>query len=266
MLNRLLMTGAAGGVGRALRTKLSELARTVRLSDINIAPLGAPAANEEFAVCDLADAAAVMDLVADCDGIVHLGGMSVESPWADILRANIIGTYNVFEAARKRGKPRVVYASSNHAIGLYPRTQRIDTDAPHRPDALYGLSKCFGEDLSRLYFYKFGVESLSVRIGSCFPSPKDARMLATWLSLDDLLRLLERAFTVQKLGQALVYGASNNPESWWNNDKVRYLGWVPQDSSEQWRTELGQPSSDTANPAVMYQGGGFAAAGHPDDA
>ena len=266
MLNRLLVTGAAGGVGSAIRPHLGTLAHKVRLSDI--ADLGAAEAHEEIVACDLADAQAVHELVKDCDGIIHLGGVSVERPWNDILQANIIGAYNLYEAARNLGKPRIVFASSNHTIGYYPRTTRIDTEVPRRPDSLYGLSKCFGEDLASLYYHKFDIETLNVRIGSCFPKPKDARMMATWLSVDDFMRLMKRAFVAPKLGCTVVYGASANTESWWDNDKSAFLGWVPQDSSEIWREEIEQQAGeiDPDDPAVVYQGGKFVTAGHPDDA
>nr|WP_297458210.1 NAD(P)-dependent oxidoreductase [uncultured Halomonas sp.] len=265
MLNRLLVTGAAGIVGQAIRPHLSRLAREVRLSDI--IELDSAAAHEEFVMCDLADPRAVNDLVAGCDGILHLGGVSVEKPWNSILQANIIGAYNIYEAARKLDKPRIVFASSNHTIGYYERTTRIDTNVPHRPDSLYGVSKCFGEDLASLYFNKFGIETLSVRIGSCFPKPADTRMMATWLSVGDFMNLVQRAFSAPKLAYTVVYGVSNNAEKWWDNSRSGFLGWVPEDSSEAWRIEVEaqMPSIDSDDPAVVYQGGKFAASGHPDD-
>lgn len=264
MLNRVLVTGAAGGLGQALRPFLPGLARQARLTDVN--DLGEAAAHEELIRCDLTDAAAVNDLVAGCDGVIHFGGMSVENRWEVILNANIIGTYNLYEAVRRQGKPRVAYASSNHAIGFYPRTRRIDTEVPHRPDSLYGVSKCFGEDLASMYFDKFGIESLSVRIGSCFPEPADARMMVTWMSIDDFAALLERAFVAPKLGYTVIYGASDNQESWWDNSKVAFLGWKPRDSSEHWREKINrQAKEDPNDPAVLYHGGKFAALGHPDD-
>ncbi|HET8790206.1 MAG TPA: NAD(P)-dependent oxidoreductase [Modicisalibacter sp.] len=265
MLNRLLVTGAAGGVGKAIRPHLSRLAHEVRLSDV--ADLGDAGEHEEIVSCDLADAQAVNDLVTGCDGIVHLGGVSVERPWNSILQSNIVGAYNLYEAARNHGKPRIVFASSNHTIGFYPRTTRIDTEVPRRPDSLYGVSKCFGEDLASLYYDKFAIETLSVRIGSCFPKPKDTRMMATWLSVDDFINLLERAFTAPKLAYTVVYGASDNTEKWWNNDKSSFLGWKPKDSSETWRAEVEAQAGDIDpnDPAVIYQGGKFVALGHPDD-
>lgn len=265
MLNRILVTGAAGELGKKIRPYLYRLAHQVRLSDV--ADLGEAADHEELIQCDLASAESVHDLVADCDGIVHLGGMSVEKPWENLLNANIIGTYNLYEAARHHSQPRVVFASTNHTIGFYPRSTRIDTEVPHRPDSLYGVSKCFGEDLACLYFYKFGIETLSVRIGSCFPKPVDARMMVTWMSIEDLVHLLERAFVAPKIGYTVIYGASANQESWWDNSKVAFLGWVPEDNSERWRKEISLQSPQRPDdPSVIYQGGKFVTFGHPDDA
>lgn len=267
MLNRLLVTGAAGGVGQAIRPHLSRLARQVRLSDI--ADLGDAADHEELVSCELSDAQAVARLVDGCDGVVHLGGISVEKPWDGILQANIIGVYNLYEAARRQGRPRIVFASSNHTIGYYERATHIDTRVPHRPDSLYGVSKCFGEDLASLYFDKFAIETLSVRIGSCFPRPKDTRMLATWLGTEDFVALLERAFQAPRLGHTVIYGVSDNDERWWDNRHAQFLGWVPQESSSPWRDEVEaqarQAPQDPQDPAVVRQGGKFVTLGHPDD-
>ncbi|WP_191236840.1 NAD-dependent epimerase/dehydratase family protein [Cobetia marina] len=265
MLNRLLVTGAAGGLGQALRPHLFRLAHCVRLSDIS--DLGEADDHEELVVCDLSDAKAVMSLVEGCDGIIHLGGISVERPWDDILQSNIIGVYNLYEAVRHFRQARVVFASSNHVIGFHPRTTRIDTQCVHRPDSLYGVSKCFGEDLASLYHDKFGIETLSVRIGSCFPEPADTRMMATWMSVDDFVALLERAFVAPKLAYTVIYGVSNNHESWWDNSKSSFLGWVPKDNSEPWRAkvEAAERDIDPNDSAVIYQGGKFTSLGHPDD-
>lgn len=265
MLDRLLITGAAGGLGRLARARLGPLARIRRLSDI--AAMGPAGAGEEVVPCDLRDAAAVRALVAGCDGVLHLGGQSVEGPWATILGANIEGMYNVWEAARQTGCRRMLFASSNHAIGFHTRETRLDADAPWRPDSLYGVSKCFGEALARYYHDKFGIETAIVRIGSCFPEPADHRMLATWLSPDDFVRLVERVFRAPRLGCPVIYGASANAEQWWDNRAVAYLGWQPQDSAEPFRAGLDArmappPAGDAA---VMFQGGGFAKAGHFED-
>lgn len=265
MLKTLLMTGAAGGVGTALRPLLSELAETVILSDIvGIDDLGP---NERFVRCDVTDRDGLDALVKGVDGIIHLGGVSTEKPFDMILQGNILGLYNLYEAARHNGKPRIVFASSNHAIGYYRRDERLDNKVPPRPDSLYGVSKVFGEGLASMYFDKFGQETLSVRIGSCFPKPRNRRMLATWLSARDLMTLCGRAFDAQWLGHTIVYGASANDEQWWDNGNAGFLGWRPQDSSSQWRAEiLANAEPETiSDPAVLYHGGGFAAAGHPED-
>lgn len=259
-MKRLLITGAAGGLGSLARRRLTGLAEILRLSDI--ADLGSTAAHEELVPCELGDFVQVKALVEGCDGIVHFGGISVENTWEKILPANIEGTYNIYEAARQCGVKRVLFASSNHAIGFYKRETRIDATDPVRPDSLYGVSKCFGEALARYYYDKYRVETAVVRIGSCFPEPKDHRMMATWLSENDLVALIERVFTAPKLGYVTVFGASDNEEQWWDNRCAGFLGWRPKDSSEQFRAKIDatceKPESDA--PVNRYHGGAFAIA------
>ena len=265
MLNRLLVTGAAGGIGRLLSGRLKGVAEFLRLSDIQ--PLDAVGDGEEFRICDLAEFDAVRELVRDCDGILHLGGKSVEGTFDEILQSNLIGLYNVYEAARQEGVSRILFPSSNHAIGFHTRETRLDANAPLRPDSLYGASKCFGEAIARLYYDKFGIESAVVRIGSCFAEPRDHRMLATWLSPDDFIRLIERVFLAPRLGCPVIYGVSANDECWWDNSGTEYLGWRPRDNAEPFRAQLdarmSQPSAD--DPAIRFQGGIFAAMGHLED-
>ncbi len=264
-MKRLLITGAAGGLGRILRAGLAGYADGLRLSDIaEMAPAGS---GEETIVCDLADREAVLALAEGCDGIVHLGGISVEAAFDDLLRSNLLGTYNLYEAARRAGGPRVLFASSNHAIGFHPRTARLDETAPLRPDSLYGVAKCYGEALSRYYFDKFGVESVCVRIGSCFPEPGDRRQLSTWLSPKDFVSLVKTVFDAPVTGHLIVYGVSNNRQTWWSNDHASFLGWAPQDSSEAFRAkvEAANPPGNREDPAAIFQGGSFAAAGHFED-
>ncbi len=264
-MHRILMTGAAGGLGKLMRAPLREMAPVLRLADL--ADAGPAQEGEEVVTCDLADAAAVDAMVEGVDFIVHFGGMSVENTFEVILQSNIRGTYNLFEAARRQGKPRILFASSNHAIGFYEREARLDANAPLRPDSLYGVSKCFGEALASYYWDKFGVESVCVRIGSCFPEPRDRRMLATWLSPADLARMIRCIATAERVGHTVLFGASANREQWWDNSHAAYLGWTPQDSSEPYRAaiEAAHPPKPCDDPAVRYQGGGFAAAGHFED-
>lgn len=258
-MERLLITGAAGGLGQMLRGRLTHLAPMLRLADI--APIDNPAAHEEIFQCDLADEAAVFDMVAGCDGILHLGGISVERSFDLIEAANLRGVYNLYEAARANGLPRIIFASSNHTIGFYPQDQRLGVQDPVRPDGLYGVSKVYGEAMARLYYEKFGQETAIVRIGSCTPAPRDWRMLSTWFSHDDFVSLIETVFRVPRLGCPIVWGASANDAGWWDNSASGYLGWVPRDNAAAYRelieAQVPRPAADA--PIARYQGGVFTA-------
>lgn len=261
MLKRLLITGAAGGLGSVCRARLGHLAETIRLSSRR--DPGPLAPNEEAVAGDLGDRAAVEAMVEGCGGIVHMGGQATEAPWEVIRNANIEGMFNLYEAARRHGRPRIVFASSNHAIGYYRQDQRIDDSVYPRPDGLYGVSKVFGEAIASMYHDKFGIETAIVRIGSCFPEPRNHRMLSTWLSYDDFVRLIERVFDVPRLGCPIIYGASANTAGWWDNSNTAWLGWEPRDNAEAFRARIDgavpRPAPDA--PDVVYQGGLFTADG-----
>ena len=259
--NRLLLTGAAGGLGKVLRESLKPYARVLRLSDI--APM-APAvdASEEIQLCDLTDKLAVHQLVEGVDAILHFGGVSVERPFEEILGPNISGVFHIYEAARRHGVKRVIFASSNHVIGFYKQDQTLDARSPRRPDGYYGLSKSYGEDMATFYFDRYGIETVSIRIGSSFPEPQNRRMLSTWLSFADLTQLLERSLYTPDVGHTVVYGASNNPNLWWDNRYAAHLGFAPKDSSEVFRDKVqAQPMPAANDPSMIYQGGAFVAAG-----
>jgi len=262
---RLLLTGAAGGLGRVLRPRLKRLCRVLRASDI--AAMDPAGDGEEVVVAALEDAAAVDAIVAGAEAIVHLGGVSVEGPFEPILRANIVGVHHLYEAARRHGVRRIVFASSNHVTGFYRQDQVVSPLEPMRPDGNYGLSKAFGENLSRFYFDRYGLETVCLRIGSSFPEPKDRRMLATWLSYDDLERLVVASLTAPVVGHSVIYGCSDNTTRWWDNTSAAHVGFRPQDSSEPFRAaaEARQPTLDTSDPATIYQGGGFVAKGPYED-
>jgi uronate dehydrogenase len=261
MFDRLLLTGAAGGLGRVLRPRLKARCRVLRVSDI--ADLGTAADGEELMPAPLQDKAAVMALLQGVQAVVHLGGLSTEHAFEDILPANIVGTYHVYEAARVHGTRRIVFASSNHVTGFYRQSETIDPRMPVRPDGYYGLSKAFGENLAQFYFDRWGIESVSLRIGSSFPEPVDRRMLATWLSHDDLERLVWAALTAPAVGHTVIYGMSDNVTTWWDNTPARHIGFRPQDSSERFRAalEARQPHIDPTQPAALYQGGSFVTRG-----
>jgi uronate dehydrogenase len=255
-LTRLLLTGSAGGLGKVLRPRLAKYAEQLRISDIN--ELGAAAENEEIDLCDLGDFDAVARLVKGVDMIVHLGGVSLDGPFEPILNANIRGVYNLYEASRIAGVRRIIFASSNHVIGFHKQTDRLDDTAALRPDGNYGVSKAFGELLSRFYFDRYGFESVCVRIGSSFPKALDRRMLSTWLSYDDLDNLIGCCIRAPSVGHTVIYGASDNRPAWWDNTHAEFLGWKPVDSSDQFREEvMKSPPLDPTDPAAIYQGGGF---------
>ncbi|MBC9742272.1 NAD(P)-dependent oxidoreductase [Pseudomonas syringae pv. syringae] len=259
--NRLLLTGAAGGLGKVLRETLRPYTKVLRLSDIaEMAP--AVDGSEEVQVCDLADKNAVHQLVEGVDAIVHFGGVSVERPFEEILGANICGVFHIYEAARRHGVKRVIFASSNHVIGFYKQTETIDAHSPRRPDSYYGLSKSYGEDMASFYFDRYGIETVSIRIGSSFAEPQNRRMMSTWLSFADLTQLIELSLYTPDVGHTVVYGVSDNKTVWWDNRLASKLDYKPKDSSEVFREKVdAQPLPAADDPAMLYQGGAFVASG-----
>jgi len=261
---RVLLTGASGALGRVLTRSLSADGWTLRLTDI--APFSDPVpAGASFTAADLNDGVTIARLAEGCGAIVHLGGVSVERPFEEVLGPNIRGLFHVYEAAR-REKARVIFASSNHAIGFHERSETIGADTQFLPDGFYGLSKAYGELMGRLYWYKHGVESVFVRIGSCFPEPVDARMLATWLSYPDLSRLVARCILAERVGCSVIWGASNNQRmTWWKGDDRSRLDWQPLDSADPFAGQLAGKVSGNAV-AERYMGGGFSALDYSRDA
>lgn len=261
---RLLLTGAAGNLGRELRPRLKAYCDTLRLA--HRSPMGEPAAGEEIVIADLADAAAVQAMVDGVQAIVHMGGVSTEQAWQPILAGNIVGMVNLYEAARRCGVKRIVFASSNHVTGFYRQDQVISPRDPVRPDGYYGLSKAFGENLAQLYWDRYALETVSLRIGSSYAAPKDRRMLASWMSFDDTERLVVAALTAPVVGHTIIYGMSDNATTWWDNSSARHIGYRPQHSSEAYRAEVEarQPVLDASDPAVIYQGGAFVRAKAPE--
>ena len=250
----ILLTGASGALGRQITKGLGARGWTLRLTDINPFPDPLPA-NASFAAADLNDGVAILRLAEGCGTILHFGGTSVDRPFEEVLGPNIRGLYHIYEAAR-RERARVVFASSNHSIGFHERSERLDHDTQFRPDSYYGLSKAYGELMGRLYWDKHGVESVSVRIGSCFPEPVEARMLSTWLSYADLVRLMERCVLADRVGCAVIWGASANSRTFWGKDAREQLGWAPQNSADTFAAQLGGKVS--GNPVVeRYQGGAY---------
>ncbi|HET9019728.1 MAG TPA: NAD(P)-dependent oxidoreductase [Acetobacteraceae bacterium] len=250
----VLLTGASGALGRKIAAYLGGLGWTLRLTDIAPFPDDLPP-GATFTRADLTDGVAILRLAEGCGMILHFGGVSVERPFEEVLGPNIKGLYHIYEAARREGA-RVLFASSNHSIGFHERSVPLDDDCQFMPDGYYGLSKVYAEGMGRLYWYKHGVESVLVRIGSCFPEPTEARMLSTWLSYADLCRLCERATLAEKTGCAVIWGASKNSRSFWRHDARALIGWEPQDSADDWADKVGGKTS--GDPVTeRYQGGGY---------
>lgn len=258
---RLLLTGAGGNLGKELRPRLKAYCEVLRVSHRR--DLGEPAPGEEIRLASLEDKAQMMALLEGVDAVVHMGGVSTEQPWEPILAGNIVGAVNLYEAARQQGVKRIVFASSNHVTGFYRQDEVVNTRMPPKPDGFYGLSKAFGEDLAQLYWDRWGIETVSLRIGSSYAEPKDRRMLATWLSFDDLERLVVAALTAPIVGHTIVYGMSDNQTTWWDNTYARHIGYRPRDTSDVFRSavEARQPVIDGKDPVSIFQGGGFVVVG-----
>lgn len=258
-MKKLVLTGAAGRLGSYLREPLSKLADELVSSDI-AEDIGTLYPGERYQRADLARFDEIDALLEGADMVVHFGAIGDEAPFEDILGPNIVGAYNVWEAAYRHKLRRVVYASSIHAVGMHPKQDRIGTDAPHRPDTFYGLAKCFAEDLGRLYWDKRGLESVHLRILSC-AQVTNPRALGSWLSYDDLIQLVTRAIDTPTTGCSIVYGVSNNDRAPVDNSGAGFLGYQPQDNAEQFaETILAEAGpSDPKDPAEMLHGGPFAA-------
>jgi uronate dehydrogenase len=251
---RVLLTGAAGGIGTLMRSRLPRPDRMLRLLDLAPLPAAADGERVELVTASITDLAAMRTACTDVDAVLHLGGISAEGPWSDILDVNIHGTYVVLEAARAAGVPRVILASSNHAVGFHPLdgTQVPDHRYPC-PDTYYGVSKVTMEALGSLYHDRYGLDVIAIRIGSCFERPKDTRMLGIWLSPDDGARLFEAAISVPDPGFRLVWGVSANTRGIFSLTEAKALGYEPQDDSEIFADSV-ERSSDFAR---RFVGGEF---------
>ena len=258
----ILITGAAGHIGTHLRAAWANGPVQMITTDIVTPETLHP--NERFTPLDLTDRDGLRALMAGAQAVVHLGGLSREGPWDEMMAVNIGGTYNLFEAARQCGVARVIYASSLHATGYYRTDQTLTVETPVRPSNLYGVSKCFGEALARNYYDSFGLQCLALRIGSFSETVKDARMLSSWLSPRDAVRLIEAGLTVEALGFQILYGVSDNAARWWQNPPGMLDGWVARDSADS-QTGKVQPGFGPDAPQTAYQGGGFIDTWSPED-
>lgn len=262
---RIVFTGAAGGVGTMIRPLLSRLYPGLVLTD-RVAPADLRA-DETFVPADLTRADEVAAAVRGAHSIIHFGGYSVEGPWDAVLQANIIGCYNLFEAARQAGVKRIVFASSNHAVGFYRRRKRIGTDVTVRPDSRYGVSKAFGEALGALYADKHGIAVTCLRIGNVGQRPLDVRRLSIWISPEDLVQLIRIGLEHPDVRYEVLYGASDNAASWWDNSRAHKLGYRPTGRAEDHRAHAEAEQARIGPDPVgdLFQGGAFCSAEFAND-
>ena len=258
-MKKIVLTGAAGRLGSYLREPLTKLADQLVSTDIN-SDIGKLYPGETFVKANLEDLNAFEKMLEGSEMVVHFGAFVDEAPFEKLLGPNFIGAYNIWEAARRNNVRRVIYASSIHAVGMYPKNETISINAPHRPDTFYGLAKCFAEDLGRMYWEKCGLESVCLRILSC-AQVTSTRALGSWLSYDDLIHLVTRAVDTPTTEFSIIYGVSKNDRSPINNSESKFLGYRPKDNAEIFANKIFAEQQE-ANPADLghtRHGGPFAA-------
>ncbi len=259
MLKKIVLTGAAGYLGDLCRAPLANMCETLVSSDL--AELASPALpNETFIKADIGNYDEVDALMEGVEMVVHFGSIADEASWDRIFHSNMISAYNIWESAYQAGARRIVYASSIHAVGMYPKSQAIDSETRHRPDTFYGLAKCFGENLGSLYWDKRGMEAVAMRILSATPKPGNSRALGTWQSPGDAIQMVEKAVTSPTTGFTIVYGVSNNDRAGVDNSQAAFLGYRPKDNAEDYADQIlpNAAPQDPLNPEDTCHGGPFA--------
>lgn len=262
----VLITGANGTVGSALQSHLdSDFDLT--LLDIN--------GDDNITIGDVRDYKSIRSSFDEQDAVIHLAVHPLtDDNWVSVLETNIIGTYNVLKATRDASVPTFVYASSNHAVGLYERENvpeiyyneidfTLDEETPHRPDSFYGTSKAFGEDLT-CYFtnrFQYPTRAQSIRICTVRESEYDhpygvaeqgvaegrwrrdsavyalqiARQRAMWHSRSDCAQLFQRCLKSNTDGYDIFYGVSDNERRWVDIEHAKkVIGYEPEESADEW--------------------------------
>jgi len=251
------LSGASGQLGSFLRPALLERGVDLRSAGGRSA-LDRLRPDEDVMHGDLRDPAVVDQLLRGVDVLIHMAGTSVERPLPEIIENNLVGLHQVYEGARRHGVKRIVFASSNHAIGMHDVRTKLPLECDFRPDGFYGLSKMWGEGMGRLYWDKHGIETVSVRIGSAIPKPTEFRQLSTWFGLDDLLEFTIRCIEAEQVGYVTVWGVSNNTRSYWTPVGSEPLGWMPRQNSEDFAEEILRKPNPLDAVAQQHQGGSFA--------
>ena len=257
-MKKIALSGASGQIGTVLRKAL--LAQGVPLRSAGGTKALTPLVDgEDVMHGDLRDPAVVDRLLNGVDVLIHMAGTSLEKPLPEIIENNLRGLVEVYDGARRNGVRRVVFASSNHTIGMYPVTDKLALNCTTRPDGFYGLSKVWGEALAQMYWDLHGVESVNVRIGSCLARPTEPRHLSTWFGHQDLLHFIDRCIHAPQLGCLTVWGVSANTRSWWDNRGAEALGYHPQQNAEDYAAEILAGPNPLNAVGRHFQGGGFAA-------
>lgn len=255
-MTKVALSGASGNIGQVLRPALLKLGYPLR-SASGRRPLTPLSAGEDVLQGDLRDPAIVDRLLNGIDVLIHMAGTSVERPLPEVIENNLVGLNAVYEGARRHRVKRIVFASSNHAVGMHSVDSKLNLDCDLRPDGFYGLSKVWGEAMSRMYWDKHGIEGICLRIGTAIEKPTEFRHLSTWLGNDDLVQLIDRCIKVPDIGFLVAWGVSANTRSYWNNDGAARLGYKPTQNSEEYAAEILKKANPLDPVAQRYQGGSF---------
>ena len=258
MIEKIVLTGAGGRLGSYLRDPISKLCKNLVSTDIkkNIGPLYE---NEKFIQADLSNFDEINPIIENATMVCHFGAVVDELPFDKLLGPNYVGSYNIWESSRRHNVKRVIYSSSMHAVGMYPKTMTLKTDTPHRPDSFYGLAKCFTEDLAKMYFEKNKIEAVCLRIASCAPV-NNARSLSSWLSYNDLIKLVIKSIDTPYTGYTVIYGISNNDRKNVDNSNASHIGYIPEDNAEIFAEEILQKdlTEELNDKGNQCHGGAFA--------
>ncbi|MPZ60335.1 MAG: NAD-dependent epimerase/dehydratase family protein [Propionibacteriales bacterium] len=256
---RILITGAAGSIGRVVMRGMAERGHAVRGLDLRRPEPDSPG---ELLVGDCLDAELVASALRDIDGVVHLAGIPDEASLPEILRSHVETTASMLDGMSRAGVARFVYASSNHAVGHVPRVQSLPTTGRPRPDTFYGVGKVAAEALCSLYADRYGIGSVCCRIGSFRDRPASRRQLSTWLSHGDAVRMVDAALTAAEVHDEVIYGISANTRRWWDLEPGRALGYHPEDDAERFAAEiLAVEETETDRVEASVVGGPFAGPG-----
>ena len=263
--NKIVLTGASGRLGSYLREPLSKI--TKKLVSTDKEDIGKTLHNEVFKKLNIKNFKEVNKILKKTDLIIHFGAYSNEGPFLEILDSNILGTYNIWKSAKKNKIKRIIFASSIHSVGMYRANETINHKVMHKPDTFYGLSKCFGENLAQMYWDKCGIECLTIRILSC-AKVTSKRSLSTWLSYDDLIRIVIQSTKIKKLGFEIIYGVSNNKRlNVDNTNATKKLKINIKDNAEKFLNKLEQKLDIKKDkPGDQYLGGPFSIAKLESDA